>query len=261
MDDRSLKVLEFHQLLDVLKTLSVSPLGRKRCEALRPSTDLPSIHSRFIEVLELKEILESTGDFPLQGLKDIEGIFKRLEVEGSILEVQEFLDLYRQIDLCKGLKRFFQKMKGIEASRLQEKILQLSALKTLEKEILQAINTKGEILDRASPTLKEIRRQLGEVRDKAKAVLEHLLHREDIESIFQEQFITLRNGRYVLLIKSDYKHRLKGIIHDQSQSRMSYFFEPLEVVRAPGQRERLPIRLGSRRITNRLLHVSCPVPG
>jgi DNA mismatch repair protein MutS2 len=121
-------------------------------------------------------------------------------------------------------------LRVIEAPHLQEKISKLSTLKTLEKEILQAINTKGEILDRASPTLKEIRRQLGEIREKAKAVLEHLLHREDIQSIFQEQFITLRNGRYVLLIKSDYKHRLKGIIHDQSQSRMSYFFEPLEAV-------------------------------
>jgi DNA mismatch repair protein MutS2 len=230
MDDRSFKVLEFNQLLEVLKTFSVSSLGRKRCEALRPSTDLPSIHSRLTEVLELKGVFETMGDIPLRGLKDIEGIFKRLEVEGSVLEVQEFLDLYRQIDLCKGLKRFFQKLKVIEAPHLQEKILKLSSLKTLEKEILQAINTKGEILDRASPTLKEIRQQLGEVREKAKAVLEHLLHREDLQSIFQEQFITLRNGRYVLLIKSDYKHRLKGIIHDQSQSRMSYFFEPLDVV-------------------------------
>lgn len=230
MDDRSLKVLEFYQFLEVLKTFSISSLGRKGCEALRPSTDLPSIHSRLIEVLELKGIFETMGDIPLQGLKDIEGIFKRLEVEGSILEVQEFLDLYRQIDLCKGLRRFFQKLKIIDAPHLQEKISKLSSLKTLEKEILQAINTKGEILDRASPTLREIRQQLGEIREKAKAVLEHLLHREDIQSIFQEQFITLRNGRYVLLIKSDYKHRLKGIIHDQSQSRMSYFFEPLEAV-------------------------------
>lgn len=230
MDDRSLKVLEFYQLLEVLKTFSVSPLGRKHCEALRPSTDLPAIHSRFIEVLELKEIIEAAGDIPLRGLKDIEGVFKKLEVEGSVLSVQELLDIHQQIELCKGLKRFFQKLKVTEASHLQEKISKLSSLKILEKEVLQAINTKGEILDRASPTLKEIRQQLGDIREKAKAALEHLLHRKDIESIFQEQFITLRNGRYVLLIKSDYKHRLKGIIHDQSQSRMSYFFEPLEVV-------------------------------
>jgi DNA mismatch repair protein MutS2 len=230
MDDRSLKVLEFYQLLEVLKTFSVSPLGQKRCGALRPSTDLPVIRSRLIEVLELRDIFVTLGDIPLGGLKDIEDIFKRLEVEGSILDVQELLDIYRQIDLSKGIKRFFQKLKVIEAPHLQEKILRLSSLKALEKEILQAISTKGEILDRASPRLKEIRHQLGEVREKAKVVLEHLLHREDLQFIFQEQFITLRNGRYVLLIKSDFKHRLKGIIHDQSQSRMSYFFEPLEVV-------------------------------
>jgi DNA mismatch repair protein MutS2 len=230
MDDRSLKVLEFYQLLEVLKTYSISPLGRKRCEALRPSTDPSLIRSRLAEVLELKEILETLGDIPIRGLKDIEEILRRLEAEGSILNVQEFIDIYKQIDLCKGLKRFFQKLKVIEAPRLQEKISKLSSLKALEKEILHAINTKGEILDRASPTLKDIRHQLGAVRERAKGDLEHLLHQEALQAVFQEQFITLRNGRYVLLIKSDYKHRLKGIIHDQSQSRMSYFFEPLEVV-------------------------------
>jgi DNA mismatch repair protein MutS2 len=61
-------------------------------------------------------------------------------------------------------------------------------------------------------------------------VLEHLFHQEELQAIFQEELITLRNGRYVLLVKSEHKHRLKGIIHDQSQSRMTYFFEPLEVV-------------------------------
>jgi DNA mismatch repair protein MutS2 len=230
MDNRSLRVLEFYQLLEVLKTFSISPLGQKRCEALRPSTNLPLIQSRLTEVLELKEILETSGDIPIRGLKDIEEILKRVEVEGSVLNVQELLDVCKQIDLCKGLKRFFQKLKIVQAPRLQEKILRLSSLKTLEKEILQAINTKGEILDRASPALTDIRRRLGAVRERAKGVLEHLLHREELQSLFQEQFITLRNGRYVLLLKSDYKHRLKGIIHDQSQSRMTYFFEPLEVV-------------------------------
>jgi DNA mismatch repair protein MutS2 len=230
MDDRSLKALEFYQLLEVLKTFSVSPLGRKRCEALRPSTDVFLIQSRLAEVLELKEILETSGEIPIKGLKDVEEILRRLDVEGSILGVYELIDIYKQIDLCKGLKRFFQKLKVFEIPHLQEKISRLSSLKALGKEILQAINTKGEILDRASPTLKEIRRQLAEVRERAKDVLEHLLHKEELQLIFQEQFITLRNGRYVLLIKSDYKHRLKGIIHDQSQSGMSYFFEPLEVV-------------------------------
>ena len=230
MDDRSLKVLEFYHLLEILKVFSISPLGRKRCEALRPSSDLPLIQSRLAEVTELKKILETLDDIPIQGLKDIEGILRKLEVEGSVLEVQELLDIYHQIVLCKGLRRFFLKLEAMKAPHLEERVSALSSLKALEKEILQAINTKGEILDRASPALSDIRHRIGTIREKAKGVLEHLLHQEELQPIFQEQFITLRNGRYVLLIKSEFKHRLEGIIHDQSQSHMTFFLEPLQVV-------------------------------
>jgi len=230
MDDHSLKLLEFYHLLDILKEYSISPLGRKRCEALRPSKDLPSIQSRLSEVVELKRILETEGEIPLGGLKDIEGILKKLEVEGSVLDVRELLDLYEQVVLCRGLRRFFQRLENVRAPRLQEKISKLSYQKTLEKEILQAVNIKGEILDRASPALLDIRHRLGGVREKAKGVLESLLHQENLQPIFQEQLITIRNGRYVLPIKSDAERRLDGIIHDHSQSRMTYFLEPFQIV-------------------------------
>jgi DNA mismatch repair protein MutS2 len=180
--------------------------------------------------MELKSILEVLGEIPIRGLKDIEGILKKLEVEGSVLEVQELIDVYHQVVLCKDLKRFFMKLETVKAPRLQEKVSTLSFLKALEKEILQSINTKGEILDRASPALSDIRHRMGTVREKIKGILEHLLRQEELQPIFQEQLITLRNGRYVLLIKSDFKHRLEGIIHDQSQSRMTFFLEPLQVV-------------------------------
>jgi DNA mismatch repair protein MutS2 len=230
MDDRSLKSLEFYHLLDILKEYSISPLGRKRCEDLRPSADLPSIQSRLAEVIELKEIFEAEEEIPLRGLKDIEGVFKKLEVEGSVLDVQELLDLYHQTVLCKGLRRFFEKLENVKIPRLQEKIAKLSYQKALEKEILQAINTKGEILDRASLTLSDIRHRLGVVRENVKGVLDTLLRREDLQPIYQEQLITVRNGRYVLPIKSDAEHRLRGIIHDHSQSRMTYFLEPLQII-------------------------------
>ncbi len=230
MDDRSLKLLEFYHLLDILKEYSISPLGRKRCEALRPSNDLPLIQSRLAEVMELNLILETEEEIPLRGLKNIEVIFKKLEIEGSLLDVQELLDIYQQMVLCKGLKRFFQKLENVKTPRIGEKISALSFQRALEKTILQGVNTKGEILDRASPVLSDIRLRLGGLREKAKKVLEYLLGREDLQSIFQEQLITIRNGRYVLLIKSDAEHRLNGIIHDHSQSRMTYFLEPLQII-------------------------------
>ena len=230
MNDRSLKALEFFQVLEALKEFSVSPLGQRRCETLRPSGHLPIIRSRLTEVLELKEVLGIHGDLPLQGLKDVEEVLRKLEVEGAALTVLEILDLYHHMVLAKDLRRFFLKLGTDTFPHLQEKISGLSSLKALEKEILQAIHPKGEILDRASPKLSEIRDRMGKVRERAKGVLENMLHREELQPLFQEQFITLRNGRYVLLLKSEHKHQLEGIIHDQSQSGMTFFFEPLQVV-------------------------------
>ncbi len=229
MDYRSLKVLEYNSLLDILKDFSISPIGQKRCLALQPTPDRVLIESRLTEVMEMKELLEKEGTPPLQGLRDIEDLLKRLEVEGIILQTEEILDIHRLIVLGKGLKRFFLKAE-INAPSLREKIARLSSLKPLEKEILQAIHPKGEILDRASPVLSDIRHRLEAIREKTKKVLEQLLHREDLRPIFQEDFITLRNGRYVVLIKSDLKHRLEGIIHDQSQSHQSLYVEPLQIV-------------------------------
>ncbi len=230
MDDQSFKVLDYFHLLNILKELSTSSLGRKRCETLRPLSELPAIQTRLAEVLEFKDILETLGEPPFYGIKDIGGILNRLEVEGTSLTIQEFLDILDHIELCRRLRRFFRKVEAIRIPHLQEKISRLSSLKILEREILQAIDKKGEILDRASPALSEVRERLRGVREKAKKMLEHLLHREDLQPIFQEPLITLRNGRYVLPMKADAEHRLEGIIHDHSQSRMTYFLEPFSLI-------------------------------
>jgi DNA mismatch repair protein MutS2 len=230
MDDRSLKVLDFLHLLDILKEYTVSPLGRKRCEELRPSSELSRIRSRQSEILELKEVMESSGGIPLRGLADIGGTLTRLEVEGAVLTVPELLALCQQMALSRTLKRFFQKMEKGRFPLLTERISGLSSLHTLENRILRSVNENGEVLDEASPALAEIRHRLGTLREKAKGMLERLLQRGDLQPIFQEDFITLRNGRYVVLIKSDSEPRLEGIVHDRSQSLKTFFFEPLQVV-------------------------------
>lgn len=229
MDDRSLRALEFYSILNLLSSFSISPLGEKKAKALRPVQDQKIIESCLNEVIEFQEVLKEGKDPPLQGLKDIESILKRLEVGGSVLQVQEILELEDQIKRCRELKRFFLKS-DLYAPLLIEKIQRFSDLKSLEKEILHSIDPKGELLDRASPLLSEIRHQLNKVREKAKGILEALFHREELRPIFQEPLITLRNGRYVVLLKSEFKHHLEGIIHDQSHSQKSLFFEPLSVV-------------------------------
>jgi len=230
MDELSLRVLEFDHLLNVLKTYAVSSLGRRRCETLRPTADLSVVRSRLAHVAEMKAILEAGGDLPIHGLKDVGPILDRLDIEGVTLGAPELIDLCRQIELSRGVKRFLEKLDEKQFPRLWQIAQQLNAPRALEKEILHAIDPKGEILDRASVTLSEIRHRLRTVRERVKGLLEGLLRREDLRSIFQEELITLRNGRYVLLVKAEHKHRLEGIVHDQSQSERTYFIEPLQAV-------------------------------
>jgi len=230
MDDHSLKALDFYALLDLLKAYATSSLGQKRCKALTPSQDLPLIRTRLAEVLELKKILETVEDLPIQGIKDIEGILKKVEIEESVLTVQELLELHHHITVSSGLKRFFQKLPEGEAPLLQKKVSTLSSLRSLEKEILRVVSPKGEIMDHASPALFDIRDRMRVLREKAKGILEHLLHQPTLEPIYQDQFITLRNGRYVLPVKSEHQDRLPGIVHDQSHTHMTLFIEPLQVV-------------------------------
>ncbi len=229
MDDRSLTVLEFTRLLEILRRFSISPLGQRLCLSLRPTKDISFIRRRLSEVMELKHVLEIDGDIPLKGLKDIDPLLKRLEIEGAVLSPEEIMDIYNQIELCKGLRKFFLKSEH-SGKYLKERVAKFSSLKDLEKEILHVLGKKGEILDRASPKLSDIRCRLERAREKIKTILNNILTREELRDVFQEQIITLRNGRYVLLIKSEHKHRLKGIIHDQSKSHMSLFFEPLEAI-------------------------------
>jgi DNA mismatch repair protein MutS2 len=244
MDDRSLKVLDFFHLLNLLKEYTVSSLGQERCENLRPTRDLSQIRKRLAEVLEMKEVLETEGDIPLRGLRDTKAILSRLGVEGAVLAIEDLLHLSGQLGLCSSLKRFFQKMEKVRFPLLQAKAARLSSLKNLEREILRSVSSKEGVLDEASPALADIRRQLVGLREKAKAVLERLLRREDLKTIFQEDFITLRNGRYVVLIKSEHKHSLEGIVHDQSQSGMTFFFEPFQVV---GPNNEINILIGEER--------------
>lgn len=229
MDDRSLRALEFYSVLNLLSSFSISPLGEKKAKALRPLPDQEIIETHLNEVTEFQKVLKEGKDPPLRGLRDIESILKRLEVEGSVLQAQEILELEDQINRCRELKRFFLKS-DLHAPLLKEKSQRFSDLRSLEMEILHSLDPKGEVLDRASPLLSEIRHRLNKVREKVKGILEALFRQEELRPIFQEPLITLRNGRYVVLLKSEFKHRLEGIIHDQSHSQKSLFFEPLSVV-------------------------------
>jgi DNA mismatch repair protein MutS2 len=229
MDKHTFTVLEFDKIITFLKYFVTSPQGHKLCERLSPLTNLPEIKTLLTEVTEMKEILTIYDDIPIHGIKDIERIVNRTRVEGFYLEPQQLQDVYSTITTARKIKTFF---KGTASSYATLKTItdKLLPLKDLEDAIRKAIGNHGEILDTASHQLRTTREKIRRLRGEINHSLEELLNRENLQFIFQEQLITIRNGRFVLPVKIDHRAYLPGVVHDQSQSKATYFIEPLSVV-------------------------------
>jgi len=253
MDNQPFKALEFDQILDLLKGFATSSVGKARCGGLKPQRKLSWIKKRLGEVDELKAIMEAHGDIPVGGIADVREAIARAKIDGAVLSTEEILDIVGNIRVSQGLKSSFKKVKG-DFPLCEDLITRLSNLRELASEIVHAINGQGKILDHASLALQQIRSDIAAYRRRIKRSLEGMMKREELQGLFQEKLITVRNGRYVLPIKSEFKGQLEGIVHDHSHSKMTIFLEPLEVV---GQNNELSMlleeeRQEERRILSRL---------
>jgi DNA mismatch repair protein MutS2 len=229
MDRHTLSSLEYDEIVSLLKGFTSSELGRRECEQIRPLFDSRQVNKLLAEVTAIKEILEGKVDLPLHGMADIEPILQRARIEGAILPPHDLLAMAASVRASSSLKRFFRALDEHFAP-LKEIGEAFSAPAHLAQEIEQAIGPSGEIYDEASPHLKDLRGKIKKLREAIQERLEALVRRKELQEVLQDEVITQRNGRSVILIKADAKGRVKGIVHDYSQSRMSLFVEPMEVV-------------------------------
>ena len=229
MDEHTLQVLEFEKIRLFLKQFATSEPGKRRCERLLPSRQTEEVKIWLREVGELREIIGIEGDIPIHGVKDIEKTVEKTRVENFTLTSKELLDIQCTLEVARRVKRFFKRVKD-DFPRLRQITENIVILDDLEKKIRNAVGSQGEILDAASAELREIRQRIKHLREKIRQTLDNLLLQVDMELVFQERFVTLRNNRYVLPVKSEYKSYLPGIVHDQSQSRATFFIEPLSIV-------------------------------
>ncbi|MBN1255385.1 MAG: endonuclease MutS2 [Deltaproteobacteria bacterium] len=229
MDAHALSSMEYNQIVSLLTGFASSDLGRRACERIWPLTDPRQVEDLLIEITALREILEGGAHVPLHGMEDIEPPLQRTRIEGTILSPLEILTVAASVRASNALKRFFRELDERYVS-LKEIGESFFAPGGLLKEIERAISPKGEIYDEASPHLKKVRGKIKKVREGIQERLDTLVHRKELQGALQDEVITQRNGRAVLLIRADCKGTIKGIVHDYSQSRMSLYVEPLEVV-------------------------------
>lgn len=237
MDQKTLSVLEFDKVREQLANYTAFALGRERARWLEPLSDIQLIEERQAETAEALALVDREGGLPLGGIVDIREPLRKAML-GSILVPQELLDIASTL-YGTGQARKFLLQKAQEGSRLVSLAQRLVEAPQLREEIERCIGQEGEILDSASPALRSIRRRIrslqGHIRDK----LESIVHSPRYQRALQDAIITIRNGRYVLPVKADYKGLVKGIVHDQSSSGATLFIEPAAVVEINNQLRQL----------------------
>ncbi|MBD3184329.1 endonuclease MutS2 [Candidatus Poribacteria bacterium] len=232
------KILEFDKIRGMIGEYCSSNLGRSLIDDLHPVVNTEQIKYMLDICSELKEIKILKGGLPLGGIKDIRNLMKLAEVSGAILEPNQILDISSISRVAKNLKKFHKKISE-EAPLVSEIIDNIISFPELEEEINRCIDPDGAIMDNASPALSRIRKQLVSVRQKIIDQLESILHSPNYRTAIQENVITLRNNRYVIPVKQNYKGSIPGVIQASSTSGVTVFVEPEKTVELNNQMREL----------------------
>lgn len=223
------RVLEFPQLLQIIQEYASTPLGRQWLADLQPRWTLAEVTALAAELAEAMDYVAIEGPCQLSGCPDLSRVLPRVVVPGSILSPDGFNQILAALRLMRRLRRYFlgAQDRYVHLPRYGQEMRDLGAVQTA---IQTAISPHGQILDQASPALAQIRQEIYTTRQQIHQRLQALFQQPAIREILQDQIIAHRNGRAVIPIKADYKGRLQGIIHDQSQSKATLFIEPFEIV-------------------------------
>ena len=229
MEERALRALEFHQFRQTLQAYASSEVGQALCLNLHPSGQKGEVEGLLREVAEASDILMEEGDIPVEGIREVRPLLSRARAEGACLLPEDLLPLRSTLGAAGRVKQFLRNV-AARHPLMKKRGEEIPEFRDLYAQLGSAIGPRGEILDSASPELRHLRQQISRTRSRIRSALEALWEQENFRKIFQEQIITLRNDRYVVAVRADYKNTFPGIIHDQSQSRATYFIEPFSTV-------------------------------
>ncbi len=241
MNDKVLKTLEYHKIIDTLTELAGSAPGKELCRNLLPSTDLEEVRTLQTETSLALSLIYQKGSVSFSGVTDIRASLKRLEV-GSILSPQELLRICKLLEACNRVKAYSRKENDNETPTALDAMFQaLQPLTPLANEIRRCIPSEEEISDDASPALKSIRRAMQQMNDKVHAQLTSMVN-GSARTYLQDAVITMRNGRYCLPVKAEHRGQIQGMIHDQSSTGSTLFVEPLAVLKLNNELRELELK-------------------
>ena len=229
MNPGTLRSLEFDRIVEAVADLAVTPTGHERLLGLEPLTDVAGVVAAQKATSEGTRFLADYPGFPLRAPSDLESILDALGVEGRPLEAARLLalaDYLESIEHSRTAVRNATTMFPI----LRELVERVASFKGEIADVRKKIDPSGEVNDHASAALAGIRERLRRQRAKLRTTLESFLRGRDTAKYLQEQVVTDRNGRYVLVVRSEHRSAIPGIVHGASASGASLYLEPLTTV-------------------------------
>ncbi len=228
MNDRTLRVLEYYKVIDKLANHTSFSAGRELVNELRPSTDQAEVQAWLDTTSEARDLLELRPETTIGGAREVRGLVKAAAL-GRSLDANSFLDILATLVSSRTLRRTIIKA-GSDFFYLGQLAQRLVDISALEGEIEQTLSPDGMVLDSASPNLRRIRLDVRTAHGRLLEKLNSMLSSPQYQLYIQDAIITMRDGRYVIPIKSDFKGQMRGIIHDSSASGQTVFMEPLAIV-------------------------------
>ena len=229
MQPSALRTLEFDRIVETVSGFALTPMGAERLAVLEPSTDAQKVAQLLSATTETLRFVTSHGLFPLRASSDLPQVLAALAVEGRALEPLRLLALAAFLDSVDESRAAIRRAPGsfpiLEAASSAAASFKVETGHTREK-----IEPSGDVVDDASPTLKGIRERLRKQRTRLRSTLESYLRGKETSKYLQDQVVTERNGRYVLVVKTEQRGAIPGIVHGASTSGASLFLEPLSTV-------------------------------
>ncbi|MBE3071548.1 MAG: hypothetical protein IMZ67_01110, partial [Acidobacteria bacterium] len=229
MHPGALHALEFEQVVGAVRSFALTPLGAARLRGLRPHTDGRRVAPLLAATTEGVRYLADSGSFALQAPADLEATLSALAIEGRPLEPQRLLGLADFVESVEQTRAAIRRAPG-QLPLLHALTEGSSSFKGEIGDVREKIDPSGEVLDQASAELRSIRDRLRKHRARLRSTLESFLRGKETAKYLQEQIVTDRNGRYVLVVRAEHRAAIPGIIHGSSSSGASLFLEPLSTV-------------------------------
>jgi DNA mismatch repair protein MutS2 len=225
-------VLEFDKLRELLRLRTTCAPGRRAVGALEPGMDRVALESAFAEIREAREWLRAGNELGFGGLADPQGWLEKIEGPGTVLEPREFLDAASLLETSAWLKPQFRE-EVAKFPLLAARAASLGDFRELLAAIRRCILPSGDICDDASPALRRIRASIAETRSSIQKSLKQILRARNAEA--GEDYVTLRNDRFVIPVRAEHRRSVRGIMHGASGTGQTVFLEPFETVESNNQ--------------------------